>query len=277
MATRHWQELAFSSQTDSPLWELFHENAKLSRFSPGLSDEEVRDYVSQLHESLPFDGLPVVPLPSHLPALKMPLGKTLRSRESHRDLSPGTLTLKHLAALMHFGYGISRPNADPLVSRPLRMIPSAGALYPLEIFVYSKRVKNLHPGLYHYNPSQHQLRFLREGDQSDELARLLVQETIPASVSLLIFITALFERSVYKYGERGYRFALLEAGHAAQNINLVSTGLGLGCLNIGGFFDREVDAFLSLDGIAQSTIYMIAVGTRAHPLPSRRQNLKRRT
>lgn len=80
--------------------------------------------------------------------------------------------------------------------------------------------------------------------------------------SLLVFITAMFERSIFKYGDRGYRFVLLEAGHAAQNLNLVSNALGLGSLNIGGFFDREMDDFLGLDGITHSTIYMVAIGKK---------------
>jgi SagB-type dehydrogenase family enzyme len=99
----------------------------------------------------------------------------------------------------------------------------------------------------------------------------VVQNTIPQAASLTIFITALFERTVFKYGERGYRFILLEAGHVAQNINLVAAALGLGCLNIGGFFDREIDDFLSLDGITHSTIYMIAIGKRREKLSSHYQ------
>ena len=90
-----------------------------------------------------------------------------------------------------------------------------------------------------------------------------MQNTIPRAASLTIFITPLFERSVFKYGERGYRFVLLEAGHVAQNLNLVATALGFGCLNIGGFFDREIDQFLALDGIAHSTIYMMAIGKKS--------------
>jgi SagB-type dehydrogenase family enzyme len=79
---------------------------------------------------------------------------------------------------------------------------------------------------------------------------------------MLIFVTAMFKRSTFKYGNRGYRFALLEAGHVAQNINLVTTGLGLGSVNICGYFDRQVDDLLDLDGVTHSTIYIIAIGKK---------------
>jgi SagB-type dehydrogenase family enzyme len=87
-----------------------------------------------------------------------------------------------------------------------------------------------------------------------------MQPELAQGASLIIFLTAIFERSTFKYGERGYRFILLEAGHVAQNLNLVANALGLGCANIGGYFDREIDDLLELDGVTHSTIYMIAIG-----------------
>ena len=93
----------------------------------------------------------------------------------------------------------------------------------------------------------------------------MVQPDIAYGASLIVFITSIFERSIFKYGDRGYRFILLEAGHVAQNINLVSNALGLGSVNIGGYFDREIDDLLGLDGVAHSTIYMIAIGSRKEP------------
>jgi SagB-type dehydrogenase family enzyme len=84
---------------------------------------------------------------------------------------------------------------------------------------------------------------------------------------MIVFITAIFERSVFKYGNRGYRFVLLEAGHVAQNLNLATTALGLSCCNIGGFFDRDVDRFLGLDGIGHSTVYLVGIGGAADGSP----------
>src|SRR5204863_9224189 len=89
-----------------------------------------------------------------------------------------------------------------------------------------------------------------------------VRVRLGLDTAAIFFLTALVERSVYKYGDRGYRFTLLEAGHVAQNINLVAAGLGLGCINIGGYLDRQIDDLLGLDGLEHSTLYLIGVGER---------------
>jgi SagB-type dehydrogenase family enzyme len=264
MSSKQWIEHALSSGTDSKAWELFHENSKLGRYSPVRSEQEIRDWLSRLHDSLPFVGYPVTALPKSLPDLKTPLTKAILSRTSIREFVHHSLTLKELATLLHYAYGVSRNIAASHFVRPLRVAPSAGGLYPLEIFFHSCDVKKLSPGLYHYNPSKGQLRHIREGDHRPQLTQSFLQDSIPRQASVLVFITALFERSVYKYADRGYRYALLEAGHVAQNMTLIASALRLGCVSIGGFVDREIDEFLQLDGIAHSTIYVLAIGKENH-------------
>src|SRR5438309_226303 len=148
--TARWETLALGSESESPLWEVFHENAKLGRFSSGPSDEAIDQYTSGLLESLPFDGFPTVLLPKRLPAMKMPVGKAMQSRASVREMTPHALRLDQLAALLYYGYGITRSGSGLL--RSLRIVPSAGALYPLEIFLHAANVQSLASGLYHYNP-----------------------------------------------------------------------------------------------------------------------------
>jgi len=255
-----WQDIAFGSDPDSRLWELFHENSKNDRFSIGLSDKDVLKFLARFHESLAFDGYPTVRLPKRLPALKMAIGKVMATRVSVREMVPSPIELKHLAALLYYGYGPSRRKAQIDMPRSLRIVPSAGALYPLEIFVQIRDVSQVPAGLYHYNPLKHHLRLLRNGSNTEPLERCFFPGTVPAHASLIVFVTALFGRSTFKYGPRGYRFVLLEAGHVAQNINLTASALKLGSLNLGGFIDRETDAFLHLDGVSHSTVYSIAVG-----------------
>jgi SagB-type dehydrogenase family enzyme len=141
-------------------------------------------------------------------------------------------------------------------------VPSAGALYPLEIFFHSIESESVKAGLYHYNPIENRLRLVRGGDATADISKAMVQPDIAPRASVIIFITAVFERTVFKYADRGYRFIFLEAGHVAQNMDLVSQALGLGCVNIGGYFDREVDDFLGIDGLTHSTIYMMAIGKK---------------
>jgi SagB-type dehydrogenase family enzyme len=254
-----WQKALLPPGNEDYVWELFHENSKNGRHSNVLSKEEVQARIKELHESLPFEGYPIVALPQCSAALTMPLGEAITTRVSSRDMKPSPLTLSNVATIMHYAYGVARNDIDA-APRALRTVPSGGALYPLEIFFHSTNVDGLLQGLYHFNPSMANIRFLRKGNATETICGLLLQPNLAVGASLVIFITAIFERSIFKYQDRGYRYILLEAGHVAQNINLVATALGLGGVNIGGFLDRETDNFLDLDGVTHSTIYMIAVG-----------------
>lgn len=241
-------------------WEIYHENSKIGRYFRSLSDEEIRWRMKDFHLSLPYEGYPMLKLPNSFTPLKQPLDDIMLSRKSVRDFTPVPITIRDLATLLHLGYGETRDNNDTGYVRPFRVVPSGGALYPLEIFFYSRHIVNLEAGIYHYNPSKHHIRFLDPGDKTQKISRTVVYPDLVKKSSLLIFITAIFERSIFKYHDRGYRFTLLEAGHVAQNLNLASLGLGMGSVNIGGYFDREVDDLLGLDGITHSTIYMVACG-----------------
>lgn len=103
---------------------------------------------------------------------------------------------------------------------------------------------------------------MKPGDATQRLSEYLAQTNIAFETSAIFFITALFDCSIFKYGDRGYRFVLLEAGHVAQNINLVATALELGCGNVGGFFDRQIDDWLGLDGVTHSTLYLVGIGKK---------------
>jgi SagB-type dehydrogenase family enzyme len=266
--SERWKQICLQSDKDDSAWEIYHENSKASRHDPGLPTAAVLARMAELWESLPYQGYPAIPLPRALRPLTASLGESLAARASARRLRPGHHSLEDLATLLHHAYGITRDNAGTVFPRPFRSVPSGGGLYPLEIFLHATHVEGLHAGIYHFNAVQHQLRLLREGDQSRKLCEALVQQNLGVDTSLMIFITAVFERSVFKYSDRGYRFVLLEAGHVAQNLNLVASGLGLGSVNIGGFFDRSIDALLGLDGLTHSTLYLVGVGEEATAEPS---------
>ncbi|MDT7043056.1 SagB/ThcOx family dehydrogenase [Candidatus Nitronereus thalassa] len=265
MSTDTWNELLLSSTTEDAAWELFHENSKLGRYFQGLSEEQVVQKTQELHESLPFEGFPLVELPVPLATPASSLSDTILNRVSVRNFSSRQFSLGEVATLLHYSYGVTRNNQGTNLSRSFRAVPSGGALYPLEIFFHCVGVDGLLPGLYHYNSAGHHVRRLRAGDERQSIAEAIIQPDLALEGSLMIFITAMFERTVFKYGDRGYRFALLEAGHVAQNMNLVATALKLGCVNIGGFYDRDIDAYLDLDGILHSTIYMMAIGEPKRP------------
>jgi SagB-type dehydrogenase family enzyme len=242
------------------LWETFHENSKTSMFDLPLSDHEVLRRMADLAESLSFHGYPVLELPESIRPLTIPLGEAILKRSTVKKMAPEGIDLETTATLLRSAYGITRDERALGYPRAFRAAPSAGALFPLEIYFHSASTVGFPSGLYYYNPTENHLRLLRRGDQSEIIAQALVQQNIAYDASLLVFITAIFDRSTFKYGDRGYRFGLIEAGHVAQNLNLTALGLGLGSINLGGFYDRRIDDFLDLDGLTHSTIYLVAIG-----------------
>lgn len=259
-----WERMRLSpAPPESELWELFHENSKTGRYDRPPTPEAVLQRMEQTYQTLPYDGCPRLSLPGDTTLPSAPLGTTLTRRVTARPLAHTPVTLPELTALLRGCYGVTRRNLDNGMPRPFRAAPSGGALYPLELYLHADGVPGVEPGLYHFDPLEDALAFLRPGAVREDLAQALVQSELAAQATILFFHTAVFARSTFKYGDRGYRFVLLEAGHVAQNLNLIAAALGLGCVNVGGFYDRDVDRWLGLDGVTQSTVYMTAVSGAA--------------
>jgi SagB-type dehydrogenase family enzyme len=266
MTGNRWHEIPMPSAADGRVWELFHENSKTSRYAGFLPDDVIYERTLRMSESLSFDLYPIIDLPSSRVDLRLSLEEAIVTRITARSMQRCPVTLEYIGTILYYACGITRGNEGSPFPRPFRTTPSGGALYPLEIFFHSMGSGDLDPGIYHYNPTQNNLRLINAGDLSPGIAEAMVQSSIVFESSLIIFITALFERSTFKYGDRGYRFVLLEAGHVAQNINLVSNALGLGCVNVGGYFDRQIDHLLGIDGVGHSTIYIIGIGKKDEEL-----------
>lgn len=260
--SKRYPDIRLEATQDGQTWELFHENSKTSRYDAQPSIESIRARMAELWESLPYTGYPATELPVDPSPLGLSLLEAIRTRETAREMSSTELDLRAVGTMLELSYGTTRSNEDNEFPWPFRTVPSAGALYPLEIYFHSARIEGVRAGIHHYDPSRREIRRIRDGDFTRELSEALVQPNIAVDAAMVFFITAVFERSAFKYGDRGYRFTLLEAGHVAQNLNLVANGLGLGSINIGGFYDRQVDDILRIDGIAHSTVYMVAVGAR---------------
>jgi SagB-type dehydrogenase family enzyme len=179
-----------------------------------------------------------------------------------RRFAARPVALGELAALLHAGYG----RTGQLLAAPegigpqLRTVPSGGALYPLELYVFAWRVVGLACGRYHFDPLRRVVERVRAGDEREALLERTVYPEPVGGCAVLLAITAVFWRSRFKYGLRGYRFALMEAGHVAQNVLLAATALGLGAVPLSGFYDRPMDELLGLDGVTESMLYAVALG-----------------
>lgn len=244
------------------VWEGFHENSKTSRVQPHLyfgqhpSDDLVVRMMRGLREVKPFTDRPKLPLPADLPSSTVDLDTALTGRQSARSFGAQPVALPDLAKVLRCAYGVTRDNADTSYPRPFRTVPSGGALYPLELFVWARRVRGVPAGLYHYDPNDHELDALGETD----LTGAFVQQDLVASAAAVVLVSAVFFRSVFKYGDRGYRFVLLEAGHVVQNAVLAAFGRGLAAVPVGGYFDRELDRAVGLDGLHESVLYGLLLG-----------------
>jgi len=245
---------------DDYVWEFFHENSKVEKHRPFLSNEDIVRNMQEQHDSMYYPSRKVFYLDDvdqiELGALK----ESIKNRESGREWPATTeLTFQDLSTILTYGYGVSSERFTVGVREP-RVIPSGGGLYPLDIYISARNVIGLEQGLYHYNPNMVGLQQLKKGDQILNYSSSFIQRNIAESSAAMLFITAFFKRSTFKYGPRGYRFCMIEAGHIAQNINLISAAQKNLCLNIGGYYDSEIDGFLDLNGLDQSVIYCIALG-----------------
>ncbi len=177
-------------------------------------------------------------------------------RRSVRDYARRALTLDALARLLHYGAGIT--DVDP--ARGYRAAPSAGALYPIEVYAAVFKVADLVPGLYHYTPRQHALELVREGDLRAALFRAALSQEPVEGAALVLALTGLPGRLAWKYAGRSERYLLLEAGHIGQNVYLEATALGIGCCALGAFNDDGVNRLLDVDGRQESAVYLLAIG-----------------
>ena len=212
----------------------------------GLSASVARS--SRTHEHRPSTTLPP---PARLSGS---LGDALARRRSTCADALRPVGIGELSTVLAAAYA-----AGPRGRRP---VPSAGALYPLELYVVAGAVNGLDRGIYHFNPFRHRLARLASFSWP-EVRSALVDAAVLDQASALVVVTAVFARSRIKYGLRGYRFALLEAGHVIQNAVLAATELGLPALPLGGFYDRLLDGLVGADSLDEAAVHALVIGGAA--------------
>ncbi len=199
----------------------------------------------------------VVDLPPPALPQRFSLWEAMRTRRSVREFGGNPVSPDQLAGLLWSAQGITAR----VQGYGLRPAPSAGALYPLELYIAAHNVSSIAPGLYHYAVEAHQLEQLAQGDFRLKVARAALDQEVAYDANAVFIWTAIFERSTWKYKQRAYRYVYLDAGHSAQNVALAAVALGLGSCQIAAIYDDEANELLGVDGISESTIYMTAVGT----------------
>lgn len=256
-------------QADDVLFELYHEASKQRPHDLAFAQRIFAvNHNEQMHEVLTrafkfYPGARAANLPRVAP--DPGVERALAERRSIRRFTGAALSLDQLTRLVSFAAGVTG-TLDPTgggVVQPVRAAPSGGALYPVELYVLLSAVDGLEPGVYHYRVDRHAIEMLREGDPRARLSQQTSDPETFTKAAVTFALTANFGRSHFKYGERAYRFSLLEAGHLCQNLLLMATSLGLGAVPVGGFLDDDLHDLLGVDGVDEAAIYLVATGVPA--------------
>jgi len=178
----------------------------------------------------------------------------IEARRSVRDYAAEPLSVEELARLVHAAQGITEPRWG------FRAAPSAGALYPIELYAVVHDVTGLEPGIYHYAVREHALERMQAGDFRAAVTRAGLGQAFLGQAGVCLVLSAVFQRTRWRYRERTYRYVMLEAGHVVQNVYLAATAMGLGACAVGAFLDGALNEMLGLDGVAEAAVYVVSVG-----------------
>lgn len=248
--------------------ELYHENSKLhpsnkvAHITIGIvnTSPDIRRIITRPFPH--YRGYPSIELPKEFPLTSYAFETVLQQRRSVRQFSGTPISLNALAKILYFGDGIvTSALAQDGAEWLLRTAPSGGGLFPIDLYCIVLRVDGVMPGLYSYNTLHHSLEQLAVQDFTEPLIKATSGEIPVSQASVCILLSAVMQRTSFKYGERAYRFVLLEAGHIAQNLLLATHAEGLGGVPIGGFYDDMLNDLLRLDGCQEAVLYLILIGS----------------
>lgn len=196
----------------------------------------------------------VIKLPSPIERGKVSLEQAISKRRSVRRFKDEPITLEQLSQLLWSAQGTTGTGGK-------RAAPSAGATYPLEIFVVTGEecIKGLDAGIYHYDSCNHLLNLQHTGDLRQKLADTALGQTSISRCPVDLVVCAIHPRTAYRYGRRGERYVHMEVGHVGQNVALQAVALGLGTVMVGAFEDEEVGKTLKLEE-QMKPLYIIPIG-----------------
>lgn len=254
---------------------LYHENSKLSSYGMKMLGERIGTFSIPYTAKRALQPYKIYPnskcidLASSVSNSTMDsvkLSKLLLQRKSARSYDANyTLSKGELATILYHTYGVTSWQevyiGEERVLKGRRNIPSAGGLYPLEIYAITLH-SEITSGLYHYDVKDNKLELMSEGDFTTKLLTSIQAEPYVdlSSSSVVILITAFPERQMIKYGERAYRFLQAEVGSVTQMLSLLAEAEGLGSCIMGGYNDDELNDILGIDGVFECIQSVIIMG-----------------
>ena len=267
------QSLYGSDRITDLLALLYQENSKLDKFTSRAQGEAIQYFqdpyitqrIIQPHKVYPT---PLKKYSQPVNILSAELLNALKSRRSTRAFDPSyKISLNELLTVFYYSYGIVHtsqiPTTDYFVN--YRPVPSAGGLYPLELYVSLFR-SSVEKGLYHFQEVDTSIELLKNGIHLQDLRGIINAEPYVAigDACGVIFITSLIERVCMKYGERGYKFILQEVGYVSMAMSLLFEQLGLGSCLIGSYLDDQINEYLEIDGVYENIQAIIVFGKKAN-------------
>ncbi|MBV8514156.1 MAG: SagB family peptide dehydrogenase [Acidobacteria bacterium] len=250
----------------NPAAGFFHLSTRNLRFADNDADE-FRALVRQA-KSNPIP----LPIKRYRNAKQIPLGapadgefaRVLLERRTWRKFSSAPVPLPALGSLLGLTFSIRNWVKLPRIgSIAVKTSPSGGSMHPIEAYVLARNVDGLAAGFYHYGAADHRLELLKGGATSRDITRLLANQWWYGSSGFVVFLTAVFERTRWKYDyARAYRAVLIEAGHLCQTFCLTATSMGLAPFSTMAFADSKIEKVLGIDGISESALYVTGVGMR---------------
>lgn len=191
-----------------------------------------------------------------LPIQPNTIWNLLKNRRSKRKFIESPLTLGELNLLLWGTQGITADMGD----YQLRTTPSAGALYPIETYLFIQNVEGLKKGLYHLNVIDWELELLKLDDVSEKAYFITDFQTTAKNAAVLFVWTAILDRVLFKYSQRTYRYIFQDVGHVSQNLHLTGQSLDLGVCTIGHWYDKELHEYLEIDGKNHLSVLLAGVG-----------------
>ena len=187
--------------------------------------------------------------------------RALAERRSRRSFSDEALSAEQLSQILWAAYGVSEQASDGSSSGGrLRTAPSAGALYPLEVYVAVGNVTDIEAGVYKYVSQEHALVRVIDGDIRQELSSAALGQAMIVDAPATLIYCGVFDRISDRYGQRGRdRYVFMEIGHSAQNVYLQAEAMGLGACAVGAFTDADVSELLELPA-GEDPFYLMPVG-----------------
>ncbi len=214
-------------------------------------------------ETIISDNEVLLPLPAKTTTLS--IEEAILYRRSIREYTGEPITIKQLSMILWSAQGITNTKWR------FRAAPSAGATYPIEVYVVVGKntvlIDNntyLKPGIYKYNVYRHSLVLVKEGDYRRELMEAALNQKWVGDAAVDIVLCAVYERTTSHYGERGIRYVHIEVGHIGQNIYLMATSLGLGTVAVGAFHDDRVASIIGAEQ-NEHPVYIMPVGVPVRP------------